>query len=92
MDDAVMGVRYLLAVCSPPDPGSSEPDADQGAWAPLFEDPTDDDPIVECRSCPADAILADWTSFAGYTKLILKYALNILDERQEFDPVWPSRR
>ena len=47
MDDAVMGVRYLLAVCSPPDPGSSEPDADQGAWAPLFEDPTDDDPIVE---------------------------------------------
>merc|ERR1719329_372718 len=60
IDDAFLGVRYLIARCAPADPASADPDAfagDSGStWAPPNEDPTDRDPIVKAHWVPLSRV------------------------------------
>lgn len=61
IDDAFLGVRYLIASCAPADAASKDPDACGGApgssWAPPNEDPSDPDPIVRARWAPLSEVL-----------------------------------
>ena len=92
IDDAVIGFRYLLAKCDPPDRGSVEPDVEYTVWAPFVDDPSDTDPIVECRWCPVSVILSGRTNFEGHRVLTLKIARDILEDGCDFVPVWPRKR
>lgn len=61
IDDAFLGVRYLIARCAPADPASADLDAFGGdlgsTWAPPSEDPTDRDPIVKAHWVPLSRVL-----------------------------------
>lgn len=56
IDDPFLGVRYLIASCTPADAASKDPDTchrTQGSgWVPPNEDPSDPDPIVKARWVP----------------------------------------
>lgn len=61
IDDAFLGVRYLIASCAPANAASDDPDTCDRAlgssWVPPNEDPSDPDPIVKARWVPLSEAL-----------------------------------
>lgn len=74
IDDAFLGVRYLIARCSLADPASADPDAmlktDGLTWAPPNEDPSDRDPIVKAHWVPVSKVFRNG---AGLRKEHVEY-------------------
>jgi 8-oxo-dGTP pyrophosphatase MutT (NUDIX family) len=79
VDDATLGVRYLVAICRNAVPGGGEPDARCLDWTPPREDAHDRDPIVKAHWIPVKDYCKGLTLAR---RVLLRNALTILDARR----------
>lgn len=87
VDCDFLGVRYLVAWCAAAQEG--DPDAGRSSWAPPFEDPTDNDPIVAASWVSCDEVLAN--RVRGCQRSILDLLQRALEHAKKSKPPQPSQ-
>jgi len=81
LDDDYLGTRYLVASCLPATDGCGDPDEVSTSWAPSFEDPTDDDPIIRAHWLPVSEVLTKKRRFSAPVRALLRRAVEAYEAR-----------